>query len=290
MFRMDEFVLYSFLSSIPALGGWSLRRHSSSSGIPLGVLSFSFQVLWSWVKVKGMEKMVKSFFTEKVCPHFSVVVVASALPECWSTPFQWKSHWKAGSLTCYNHKIFLKLYWGLSTICWGSVSLQSLSTFLTSPFLVENSLNLFPVGNLYSHVQRRTDKMTLRLVVFCNVMKNSLHSSCGCANISLYPTSLSLLALFIYLLLVSPLASDMAISERDPAFPFSLHPQSLWESLLEVLSPHFGDEKPSLTWTFVSAGWHPYFLGIPQLSQCFFYSLGSAKDSREYWSPLVSLG
>lgn len=52
--------------------------------------------------------------------------------ECPSTPSKWKSPSKAGSLTRYNHKTFLKLYWGLSTICWGSVSLQSLSTFLTS--------------------------------------------------------------------------------------------------------------------------------------------------------------
>lgn len=85
MIGMDEFVIYLFLSSTAALGGWSMGRYHSSSRGPLGALSSSVQVLCSWVKIKGPEKMVKSLFTGQVCHHFSVVVVASKLPQSTNT-------------------------------------------------------------------------------------------------------------------------------------------------------------------------------------------------------------
>lgn len=125
-------------------------------------------------------------------------------------------------------------------------------------------------------------------------MENSLHSSCGCANISLSLSCLLVSSRSLYLPSgadgLASLPSQMAISERDPAFPFSRHPQSLWESALEILSPGFGDEKASLTRTLLSAGWHPYFLGIPQLSQCFCIAWEVRRIVGNMCPPLVSLG
>lgn len=170
------------------------------------------------------------------------------------------------------HKIFWKAFWGHCITYWWRGSLP-LFLLPWPPF----PTNLFLVGNLYIHVQWRTDKMTQNCF-FSVMLWTALHSSQRCANISTAgPCSPSYLLAFSYFPYLDSgadglacLPRDVSILERDSTFPFSRHHQSPWESLLEIPSPGFGDGKASSSWILTSSGRHPHFLCNPQFPQWFF--------------------